>query len=296
MYSCLAALASLLRGTSRNLGTRPRRGRADLVHTCALVTLDNELRSILDARAGVWGLYARRLDTNETVAIRAEEVMPAQSSVKVCVLLTYSRRVARGEETAERRITVTSNDHALGGGVLRYLTPGLSLTLGDLSWLMIVLSDNVATRILIRELGGPDAVNAEMDDLGLPSLRVHDPTPGASHDFSATPHDLAEIYTHVDERCREILYRREHVDFLPRRIPHLHDLIDHGLTAPVRVYGKSGSGPCECIDAGLFETDASSWIVAAMAKDLPDLWQRPDFAGPRTLADIGETIFNAWGQ
>ena len=52
----------------------------------------------------------------------------------------------------------------------------------------------------------------------------------------------------------------------------------------------------ECIDAGLFETDECSWVVAAMAKDLPGLWQQTDDEGPRTLADIGEAIYHAWGQ
>src|SRR4051812_19830299 len=55
-----------------------------------------------------------------------------------------------------------------------------------------------------------------------------------------------------------------------------------GLTAPVRVYAKAGWGR-ECVDAGLFETDNGSWIVAAMAEDLPDLWHRPDDIGPRTI-------------
>jgi beta-lactamase class A len=39
---------------------------------------------------------------------------------------------------------------------------------------MIVLSDNIATRALIRELGGREIVNAEMDALGVPQLRLHD--------------------------------------------------------------------------------------------------------------------------
>jgi hypothetical protein len=43
------------------------------------------------------------------------------------------------------------------------------------------------------------------------------------------------------------------------------------------------------------ETDTAAWVVAAMARDLPDLWHRPDDAGPRTMADIGAACFRAWG-
>jgi hypothetical protein len=261
-----------------------------------VVGLEDDLRAMLATRPGTWGVYARHLDTGETVAIRADEVMPAQSSVKVCVLLTYTKRIRLGNDERDRRVTLLSEDHEMGSGVLRFLAPGLSPTLDDLAWLMIVLSDNIATRALIRELGGREVVNAEMVALGVPKLRLHDSLQQGASYFTATPHDLAEVYTHLDEHAREILYRVEKVDFLPRRIPHVSAAIDHGLTAPVRVYGKAGWGARECVDAGLFETDECSWVIAAMAKDLPGLWQQTDDEGPRTLADIGETIYATWNE
>jgi hypothetical protein len=259
------------------------------------VAVEDQLVTLLASRAGTWAVYARQLNTGETVAIRAEEAMPAQSSVKVCVLLAYTASVRLGNDDPARRVTLLDEDHELGSGVLRYLAPGLSPTLNDLAWLMIVLSDNIATRALIRELGGPEVVHREMDALGLPHLRLQD-SPGSPYRFMATPHDLAEVYTHLDDHAREILYRVDKVDFLPRRVPHAPAAIDYGLTAPVRVYGKAGWGACECVDAGLYETDENSWVIAAMAKDLPDLWHQTDDVGPRTLADIGETVYKAWAR
>ena len=248
---------------------------------------------MLDGRAGRWGVYARHLDTGETLAIRANEVMPAQSSLKVCVLLTYTKAISLGKDDPDRRVSLRADDHELGSGILRYLSSGLSPTLNDLGWLMIVLSDNIATRALIRELGGPQVVETEMEALGVPHLRLRESLQDADYKFMATPRDLAEVYTHLDDRAREILYRVERV-FLARRLPHWPDAIDWGLTAPVRVYGKAGWGR-ECVDAGLFETDDGSWVVAATGEDLPDLWHRPDDVGPRTLADIGELVYHAWG-
>ncbi len=256
------------------------------------MALHEELGTMIDGRAGTWGVYARHLDTGEIVAIRSDEVMPAQSSLKVGVLLTYTKTIRLGKNDPDRRVSLLAEDHELGSGVLRYLAPGLSPTLDDLAWLMIVLSDNIATRALIRELGGPQIVEAEMEALGVPHLRLRESPDDADYRFMATPHDLAEVYTHLDEHAREILYRVEKA-FLARRVPHWPDAIDWGLTAPVRVYGKAGWGH-ECVDAGLFETHDRSWIVAAMAKDLPDLWHRPDDEGPRTLSDIGEVIYHAW--
>jgi hypothetical protein len=237
-------------------------------------------------------VYARLLVTGERVAIRSDEVMPAQSSVKVCVLLTYTKAIRLGRDDRGRRVTLLDEDQELGSGILRYLAPGLSPTLDDLAWCMTVLSDNIATRALIRELGGPQVIEAEMDALGVPHLRLRASPRDSAYKFMATPRDLAEVYTHLDEHARNMLYRVEK-SFLARRLPHWPDAVDWGLTAPVRVYGKAGWG-LECVDAGLFETDDGSWVVAAMGEGLPDLWHRPDDEGPRTLGDIGQVIYDAW--
>lgn len=255
--------------------------------------LQEDLCTMIDDRAGTWSVYARHLGTGETVEIRADEVTAAQSSLKVSVLLTYTNTIALGRDDPNRRVPLLDEDHELGSGVLRYLAPGLEPTLGDLAWLMIVLSDNIATRALVRELGGPQVVEAQMDALALPHLRLRESPDDAELKFMATPRDLAEVYTHLDDHAREILYRVEK-GFLARRLPHWPEAVDWDLTAPVRVFEKAGWG-LECVDAGLFETDECSWVVAAMGSDLPDLWHRPDDEGPRTLADIGETIYRAWG-
>lgn len=158
------------------------------------MALDDALWALLGDRAGTWAVYARHLGTGEVVATRADDVMPAQSSLKVGVLLTYTRTIGLGNDDPGRRIRLLDDDHELGSGVLRYLVPGLALTLEDVAWLMIVLSDNIATRALIRELGGPGIVEAEMDALGVPQLRMRESPDDAELEFMATAHDLAEVY------------------------------------------------------------------------------------------------------
>jgi beta-lactamase class A len=259
------------------------------------VTLETEVRALVDDRPGTWGVYARHLGTDETVAINADAVMPAQSALKTGVLVVFERRVDDGSVDPDRRVAMRDEDRELGSGVLRYLGAGLEPTLNDLAWLMTIVSDNVATEMLMRELDGAAAIDVELDRLGLPTARTNDPLPGTMAQFRSSPRDLAELYTHIGPRSREILYRHQLLDLLPRHLPHVPDMVDYGLTAPVRVFDKAGWGACELVDAGRFETETAAWVIAAMAKDLPDLWHRPDDVGPRTLADIGNACFRAWG-
>ncbi len=46
------------------------------------------------------------------------------------------------------------------------------MTVKDLITMMIIVSDNTATEVLYRMVGGPEAVNARMDALGLKSTRA----------------------------------------------------------------------------------------------------------------------------
>jgi len=259
------------------------------------VTLETDVRAVLAGREGTWAVYARNLGTDATVEIDADTVMPAQSALKAGVLVVFERRVDDGSVDPERRVAMCDDDRQLGSGVLRYLAAGLEPTLNDLAWLMTIVSDNVATEMLVRELGGNAAIDAELDRIGLPTARTDDPLPGTFAQFRSSPRDLAELYTHLGARSREMLYRQQTVDFLARRVPHDPDVADHGLTPPVRFFGKAGWGGTEIVDAARFETADAAWIVAAMARDLPDLWHRADFVGPRSLADIGELLWRAWG-
>ena len=242
--------------------------------------LEDDLRSMLATRAGTWGVYARHLGTGETVAIRADAVMPAQSSVKVCVLLAYTKKIRLGEDERDRRVTLRGEDHEMGSGILRFLAPGLLPTLDDLAWLMIVLSDNVATQALIRELGGREVVNADMDALGLSNLRLNDSLQQGASYFTATPHDLAEVYTHLDDHAREILYRVDKVDFLPRRIPHISrsPVVSVGQSRPGRRGGCEPRASIARATSGSYPWNPNAMRVRSLILvfvDSTSPWERP---------------------
>jgi hypothetical protein len=137
-----------------------------------------------------------------------------------------------------------------------------------------------------------------MRDLGLPTAQLNNITfeqaLSGAHFSMSSPRDLAEIYTHMDARSKQILFRQQHLVGLPRRLPHMALAADVGVTMPVRVYNKTGNGPGTFVDSGLFETDTSSWVVAAMAAEQTDFASRPDDVAPALFGEIGELLYNAW--
>ena len=259
--------------------------------------LIREIRAGVAQYPGTFAVYARNLSTGAAVELDADRVMPTESAAKTFVLITYCDLVERGDCDPNARIAVPEDFRLHGSGVLRYLRAGLNPTIEDLAVLMTIVSDNVATALLLLELGGPDRVNDLMTNLGLGTARLASfEQMAAGNGFaSSSPRDLAEAYTHLDDRAREILFHQQDQIGLSRQL-HYHPLAgDHGLPVPVRVYNKTGAGPGNFIDSGLFETDDSRWVVAAMATGQNGFTSCPDDDAPVAMGQIGRLIHDTWG-
>jgi beta-lactamase class A len=262
------------------------------------VDLSGDLQAVLTPLRGVFGVFARNLDTGETAAVNADQILPTESAAKTFVLLHYARLLAGGECDPSGRVVVPDEFRFNGTGVLRYLSAGFSLSLDDLAWLMTIVSDNVATALLLLEIGGPEAVNETAADLGLTTARLatFDEMLAGAPFGTSTARDLADAYAHIGAGCREKLARQQDLIGLPRRLEHNPYAKDLGVTMPVRAFNKTGVGPNTFIDSGLFETDTGRWVAAAMASQIPERTTRPGDPVPVAFGEIGYALYCAWGR
>jgi beta-lactamase class A len=129
--------------------------------------LDAELARITRSVGATWGVYAKSLERNEEIAIDADRQMDTMSVIKIPLMAEVFQQVKDGTIALDSRYTVTKEDLLPGTGVLRSLDPGAVVTVRDLVTLMIIVSDNTATDIMYRMVGGPEAVNRRMQALGL---------------------------------------------------------------------------------------------------------------------------------
>ncbi|GAC1427128.1 MAG: serine hydrolase [Ktedonobacteraceae bacterium] len=107
----------------------------------------------------------------ELVSINSEQRFPAASLAKVPILVEVARQVEFGMLAWDTRYTIPTDAHAASSGVLADLTADLRPTLRDLAHLMIAISDNTASNVLL-DIVGMEAVNVTMHQLGLYETRI----------------------------------------------------------------------------------------------------------------------------
>src|SRR5262245_2315752 len=98
--------------------------------------------------------------------------METMSTIKIPLMVEAFEQIKAGKFKLADKYTFVQADSQPGTGTIQRLDPGAVMTVKDLITMMIIVSDNTATEVLYRMVGGPDAVNARMDALGLKSTRA----------------------------------------------------------------------------------------------------------------------------
>src|SRR5580704_12244625 len=155
----LALLASALPGAATDAG---------------LARLEQQVEYVSHSTDGVTGVNAVHIETGRTVSLRGVEAFPMASAFKLPVAVQILPLVDDGKLTLDQMVSLTPPDLHPGSGRLTelFFHPGVSLSIANLLELAIVISDNTAADVLLREAGGPAAVTAKMRALGLPGIRV----------------------------------------------------------------------------------------------------------------------------
>ncbi|MDQ3819429.1 MAG: class A beta-lactamase-related serine hydrolase, partial [Acidobacteriota bacterium] len=134
--------------------------------------LDRRVRDEVAKFEGTVYLHAKNLDTGAEYSFGGEERVRTASTIKIAVMIDAFARVAEGKAKWTDDLLYTKEKKISGSGILQEFNEGLHLTLHDAVMLMMVMSDNTATNLVIDALGGADSVNARMQSLGFTETRL----------------------------------------------------------------------------------------------------------------------------
>ncbi len=137
----------------------------------APLALEARLTEALAGSDGRVCLFAKNLDTGAAFGRGADDRVRTASTIKLPILIEAFAQVAEGRLGWEEPLVLTQEGKVGGAGILGEFAPGLTLTLRDAVHLMIAVSDNTATNLVLDRVTA-EAVNARMDALGFPATRA----------------------------------------------------------------------------------------------------------------------------
>ncbi|MDA1009848.1 MAG: class A beta-lactamase [Chloroflexi bacterium] len=150
-----------------------------------LERLRQELERIAPHSGGTMGIGALHLESGRSVFLNGDGAFPMASTYKVPIAYQLLRRVDREEIRLDTMLAIEERHHHPGSGTLSnlFIQPGVSLSLRNLTELMLLISDNTATDRVLEMAGGGRSVTAAMREAGLAGIRVDRPTLGLIADF-----------------------------------------------------------------------------------------------------------------
>ncbi|HJU65584.1 MAG TPA: class A beta-lactamase [Gemmatimonadaceae bacterium] len=167
----LAATALLIPDSSR---AQSAAGRADP----GLARLEAEIGRLTKISGGKVGVGVIHLETGRELFVNRDEPFPMASTYKVPIAVQLLTKVDSGRVRLDSLVTLQPSDLHPGSGTLTELfdDPGVALSLRNLLELMLIISDNSATDVVLRTAGAGAAVNARLKTLGVSGVSVDRPT------------------------------------------------------------------------------------------------------------------------
>ncbi|MCE1247107.1 MAG: class A beta-lactamase-related serine hydrolase [Firmicutes bacterium] len=251
--------------------------------------LDKQTKQAAGEMGGVLSVGYLNLSTGESYYYNESHIFPAASIVKVPILLEYFHRIDEGRLSADEIMELRTKDKVGGAGVLTELHPGLPLTILDLAILMIVISDNTASNMLLDKLG-MDEINAFMKSLGLKDTVIGrkfmiDPNAKFSKNFTSVA-DMVHLLKLLYEgkvltekstaEAMEILGRQQYNEKIPLHLPD-----------KLKIAHKTGEITGVRHDCGIILHETTPYVFCILTEELPDVVQ-----ADRIIAKLSLDFYN----
>jgi beta-lactamase class A len=216
---------------------------------------------------GVLGVAILDLSTGQKYLLHEDEVLPTASSIKIAILAELYRQAQQGKLNLRDLYTLQRSDIVGGSGIAEALTLGVTrLTIRDVAALMISVSDNSATNIIIDRVG-MENVNALLDSLGLTHTRLRRKmmdlkAAGEGRENIATPREMMML---LEDLYRgKVLNKQYTEDFFDLLSIHKESYIPRELPEDLRVANKPGELEGVRNDSGIVFTGNRPYVISVM--------------------------------
>jgi beta-lactamase class A len=260
--------------------------------------------ALRDFRGRVW-IYAKNLDNGRVYSLRAEERVRTASTIKLPIMIEAYFQISEGKLSWADEIVVSKEKKAGGSGILGEFTDGTKIDFRTAVNLMIVVSDNTATNLVIERVTS-DAVNARMESLGFPNTKSIRRVFGTEKDSKvasdpviknfglgmSTPKEMAGLLELLENgKLLNPESSKSMLDVLRRQ--QYKDGIGRNALDTVPVASKSGTLDRLRSDVGIAYTRRGRIVMAITVDDMPVVNYVTDNEGSLMIWRISQILQEA---
>lgn len=293
---------------------RPTQRQPNIGFRCAkdAPPVAERIKERIAAFPGTVSLYARNLKTGAEFGLKPDARVRTASTIKLPILVAIAQAVADGKAKWDEEILLNADDKVSGSGVLYEFTAGRKFLVRDLANLMIVVSDNTATNLLLDRFTA-DYVNQVMEKYGFTATRSNRKILGDGKNLKPNPSGLSAFGMQEENkkfgigvstpkemvRLIEMLYKgqivtaeasRDILAVLGRQ--QLTDGIGRHLDG-YKVASKSGALDALRSDVALVTRKDEAYALAITVDGMPRTDYSADNAGNILISDLAGMVLEA---
>ncbi len=265
-----------------------------------LAELKRELDAVANGFHGILGYSIHHLKTGDRLDYRQHELFPTASTIKLAILCTAMEKEQEGKIGYYETRTLTEPDLRGGAGFLQHYKLGTKVELKELLHLMVTVSDNTATAMMVRWLGTME-VNGWLDRHGLTNTRLLSQLPEGETALRkladqwglgvTTPNEMRSLMEMVaDGRAGT----PAGCDEMQRILSHQY--FDEGVPSQVPpwicVYDKTGAIDQSRSEVALIHAPTGDYVICVYTKDMKDTHWGHDNEGEVAIRNIARAVWH----
>lgn len=265
-------------------------------------SLESDLQALVSDFHGDVGIYARHLETGSEIAMRADELFPTASMIKVPIMLALFQRIE--DDSLDYDSTLLWMPEVVNyppGGILSSFRDSSTISLKKLISLMITYSDNHASLWCQELAGGGLVINAWLDKYGFIKTRMNSRTPERKDDWEiygwgqTSPREMAGLLSLIHDNKAVSPWASEEMYRYLTRI-FWDDEALAPLPRTVQVASKQGAVNASRSEVVLVNAPGGDYVFCVITNNQTDQSWEDDNEGFELLREVSALLWSHWGK
>ncbi|HIK29396.1 MAG TPA: serine hydrolase [Oscillatoriaceae cyanobacterium M7585_C2015_266] len=206
------------------------------------------------------------VDTGAYTELNSNLSLAAASTIKVPILIAFFQDVDAGKIRLDEMLKMEAEDIAQGSGEMQYQPPGKLYSAIEVATLMITNSDNTATNMLIKRLGGATILNQRFKSWGLNKTAIRNLLPDLEGTNTTSVRDMGNLLAQIHQGKLISLRSRDRIFEIMRRTVN-KSLLPQGIDKSATIAHKTGDIGTSIADVGIIDLpNGKRYLAAAIVK------------------------------